>query len=197
MNAAPYNCGDEHGILIMHQGAVGDLIMSLPCLYTIRASYPKQHCAMVGYPATLGLVHGRFYADSIVSADSARIADLYREGGPLKNETAKYLERFQTAFVFGGRAHECVAARLRETIGPQVFRIEQFPRQARMHVIDFQLHQLAGFGYAVSEQPPQLFPSPDDISEARGLLRTHGLNPAVIPLVAVHPGSGSAKKNLP
>ncbi len=64
-------------ILVIHQGAIGDLVLSLPALQTIKNAFPERAIEMLGYPGILSLVTGNF-ADTIRSVDWAPASTLYR-----------------------------------------------------------------------------------------------------------------------
>ena len=66
-------------ILIIHQGALGDLMMSLPALYSLRLFHEGIPWTMAGNPETLSLLHHRFYAQEIVSIHQKEWAWLFQE----------------------------------------------------------------------------------------------------------------------
>ena len=66
-------------ILIIHQGALGDFILSLPAIGAFRHAYPGSTIEIWGYTAILRLVEGRFYADAIASINRPGMSNLYSE----------------------------------------------------------------------------------------------------------------------
>ena len=64
-------------ILIIHQGALGDFILSLPAISAFRHHYPDTTIEIWGYPEILRLVDRSVYADTIHSIDRERIASLF------------------------------------------------------------------------------------------------------------------------
>jgi len=182
-------------MLIVHQGAIGDLILSLPALHAIRAAYPHHQVEMLGYPRILRLLHRRFYADTIASIERAMFAPLYQDEPPADPSLRAYCSAFDPIFVFGGRAQDLSAAHLRGMTGGRVFCVRPFPETGHMHVSDFQISQLRGWGIRASEREPVLFPAAEDVSEASRLLADNGLPAQEGAVMAVHPGSGSSRKN--
>ena len=184
-------------ILVIHQGALGDLILSLPAFSAIRKAFPEHHAEVMGYPRILRLIHNRFYAHSIQSIDRASAASLYNESGDADSDIKEYVRQFETVFVFGGKPQEALVKNIQAVCAVKIYRIQPFPEKTKKHVADFQLDQLEGFGFEVCRGFPELFLCEEDISDARQLLRQAGIPLDAARLLAVHPGSGSKKKNWP
>jgi len=180
-------------ILIVHQGAIGDLVVSLPAFEAIRRAFPGQPVEVLGYPATLSLIHKRGYADCIASIDRAGFADLYLAGNEIDAGLSAYLSRFARAFVFGGSSQDVLVDNLQRFID-HVRRIACVPPNSTEHVIDFQLRQL---GLPGPSESPKLFLLADDGEQADRLLAQHHVSAADRPLLAIHPGSGGRLKNWP
>ncbi len=132
----------------MHQGAIGDLILSLPAFYSIRKKIPEARFEVMGYPQVLSLIHKRYYADAIVSVDRAGVASLYNDDGCLNEELQNYLRRFEKVFIFGSKSQAVVIKNIqRIKDGPEVYHVKTFPESLDVHVTDFQLNQLAMLGF--------------------------------------------------
>jgi hypothetical protein len=76
---------DHHvqSILVIQQGALGDFILALPALETLRKTFPEAKSIIIGYPRILELVEQRFYAERILSIDQRGMASFFVRGGPL------------------------------------------------------------------------------------------------------------------
>ena len=189
---------DKQRILIMHQGAIGDLILSLPSFYSLREKYHEAHFEAIGYPHILSLIYKRFYADAIASVDRAGIASLYNDDSCLNEELLRYLSQFEKVFIFGGRSQAAVIKNiLRIKDGPEVYSIKTFPDSTDMHVTDFQLKQLGMLGFDNQHNVPKVYLLTDDISQAQQFLHQQRVDLKNYPLVAVHTGSGSKAKKWP
>jgi ADP-heptose:LPS heptosyltransferase len=184
-------------ILIIHQGALGDLIVSLPSFYAIRAAFPEAVIEVMGYPRHLSLIDQRFYADAVCSAERANMASLYSEQGPVPPDLSAYFEKFEKIFYFGGNAGKTVLQNMAALHGPELFHIKTFPENKNMHVIDYQLDQLQASGCYTAGKTPRIFLLDEDLQEAKTFLAHHAGEGNSRPLIAIHPGSGSAKKNWP
>jgi len=184
-------------ILIIHQGALGDLIVSLPCFYAIRSAFPEAVIEVIGYPRHLSLLDQRFYADAVCSADRADMASLYSEQGQVPPDLSAYFEEFEKIFYFGGNAGKTVLQNMAAVHGPELFHIKTFSENKNMHVIDYQLDQLQASGCYTADKTPRIFLLDGDRKEAKTFLAHHEGKGSCRPLIALHPGSGSAKKNWP
>ncbi len=188
--------GIPQHILLIHQGAIGDLILSLPCFYAMRTTFPDARIEVMGYPGILSLVHQRFYADEISSIDKAAVASLYQERGELNTEIIQYLRRFARVVVFGSKAQAVVVNNIRRVLEQRdVWQIKPIPEMPETHVIDFQLRQLAQYGVNTANALPTLYFRTDDLNQADSFLRSHGFNEKKRSRIAIHPGSGSKQKN--
>jgi ADP-heptose:LPS heptosyltransferase len=179
-------------ILVCHQGAVGDLILALPAIKTLRHALQPAWLEMLGHPWTLALVHGYPYADAIMDINRADMAPLFHEEAPLAAGMQGYLKGFDAAFCFsrsGALVHNLRRAGIR-----QVFTLAPFPDK-RMHVIDHHLSSLRAFGIAVAPTSPTIYLHHEDRQEAEQFLRNQGWD--LTRIVALHPGAGSRKKAWP
>lgn len=188
---------DRRQILLVHQGAIGDLILSLPCFYGLRTKFPSAQIEVMGYPRTLSIIHKRFYADSIVSVDRAWVASLYTEGSALNDELIHYLQRFEKIVIFGGTAQAVVINNIKRVNEQQdVFIIKTIPElPSTQHIIDFQLQQLSIHGFDTTNKTPIIYLSPEDVNQAHSFFSQHGFDANRRPCIAIHPGSGSKHKN--
>src|SRR5574341_205727 len=79
--ATPSQGAGAQSVLAIHQGALGDFILALPALETLRRAFPQVKSVIMGYPRILELVERRFYADDILSVDQKGMASFFvREG---------------------------------------------------------------------------------------------------------------------
>jgi ADP-heptose:LPS heptosyltransferase len=183
-------------ILVIHQGAIGDLIVSLPVLRTLRHTFPEAGVEMWGYPDTLRLVEKRFYADSIVSIDRREMVQCYREAAVLDAQMKSRLMAFDLIVVFG-KVKNTFFHNIRNSGAQRVIHITTFPPpDGKTHVIDYQLSQLEELGVTAQDRTPAVFPGEGDCARATSLFKEKHLSRSFL-TIAVHIGSGSAKKSWP
>ena len=184
-------------ILIIHQGALGDFIVSLPAIAAVRRSHPGSSVEIWGYPDILRLVEGRFYADAIDSINQEGMSRLYSEQASAPEALVARIRRFDPVILFGGDLQGTFADNLRKHGIRDVYRISSFPKEDGItHVIDHQLSQLSEMGIPAAGGVPELFPSREDEQHARHFFDTHVIEPDDF-TVAMHIGSGSRKKVWP
>jgi ADP-heptose:LPS heptosyltransferase len=184
-------------ILILHQGAIGDFILSLPAIGTFRHYYPYATIEIWGYPDILRLVEKRFYADGIASVERKEIAQLYNEDGVLDSPLVEQLRDFDLIVVFGQEGQRTLVDNLKKIKVDAMLWIRTFPPDGEdIHMIDYQLFQLGQMGYSPTEKIPRLFLLDDDLFHAYQMLDQIQSRENT-PLIALHIGSGSKKKVWP
>jgi ADP-heptose:LPS heptosyltransferase len=181
-------------ILIVHQGALGDLILGLPAIKALRHALQPAWLEMMGHPWILDLVHSRPYADAILDINRGEMAPLFQEAVALPAVICRHLGAFDVAFCFSQSetlAHNLRRAGIRET-----FTLPSFPDE-RMHAIDHHLSSLKAIGIpsASASTSPMIYLGHEERQEAERFLRNQGWN--LKGIIALHPGAGSRKKAWP
>ena len=164
-------------ILILRGGALGDLIVTLPAIAALRAHWPDARIELVGNSSAAQLALSRGLIDAAHSQHEARWAALYGIS-PLRAELATWLGTFDLVINYWPDPEKELAQRF-PIRSDQIFltaMAQPISSPAASHYctplqqIDLEPEALV---YPLRQ------PTPD---------RT---------LVALHPGSGSAKKNWP
>ena len=178
----------------MHQGAIGDFILSLPAIGAFRHHYPHAAITLWGHREILRLVHERFYGDTIATIEQPGLALFYSEQGSASSSLAERFNSFDLIGVFGGERQVTLVDNIKKTGVREVHHIITFPPQtAKTHIIDFQASQVSRLGLTMAEKVPKLFLNEADATGAAHFLEQKGLNRNTL-TVALHPGSGSRKK---
>ena len=188
-----------HPILLIHQGALGDLMLSLPALYSLRRFYQQASWTMVGRPELLSLLHHRFYALEVKSIDQKDWAFFYQEKMPLPRRFQDYLNSFERVYIFSSRYPDLLAGGLRRAGQESVFWLPSFPDlQKRMPVRSVQKKIFQSWGIPWIDAHRYLFPSDEDRKAGQDYLKQNNLDSLKgRSLWAIHPGSGSSHKNWP
>jgi len=179
-------------VLIIHQGALGDFILSLPAIRLLRDSLQPTHLEIMGHPWILQLVEGHYYADRIADVNKAEMAPFFLCGTHLPEAMCRYFRRFDVVFVFGKGA--TFSQNLRRTGIKRVF---QLPSSSdnRKHLVDHHLSSIEALGISPIPSPPKVFLRQEDIRWAQEFFQMKGWNLAGI--IAMRPGAGSRKKVWP
>jgi ADP-heptose:LPS heptosyltransferase len=169
--------GDPRRILVLRGGALGDFIVTLPALAALRTRWPEARIEWIGNPAAAALALHRGLIDAVHSQHEQRWAGLYGVAA-LPVELAHWLATFDMILSYWPDPDHELAAR--------------FPLRA-------------GQTFLSAVALPTLAPA---AAHYCAPLRELGLSPDAFwyPLrraqpeadfVALHPGSGSPRKNWP
>ena len=179
-------------VLVIRGGAIGDFILTLPSLKALRDAYPFLHIEILGYKHIAALAENRFYAQAVRSIEYGPLASFFAENSELPAELARYFASFDLIIsylydpdrIFESNVRRCGVENL--FCGPTRI-VETSDHAAR------QLAQpIEQLGITVADLTEQIFLSVDDRRFAQEFLRS-----SLQPIVAIHPGSGSEKKNWP
>jgi len=178
-------------ILVIRGGAIGDFILTLPAIRLIRESFPNAHLEILGYKHIIALAEGRFYADATRSIEYAALSSFFVPHGELAQEMVDYFGSFQQVVSYLFDPDQFFENNLRRCgvkhflhVSPKLVDSEHAAQQLARP-----LQRLALY----LEQPAaQVHPSVEDRAfagefhkDARG------------EIIAIHPGSGSERKNWP
>lgn len=162
-------------ILVLRGGALGDFIVTLPALALLRQHWPHAHVTLVGNATAAAL--GAHLVDRIHSQHESRWAALYSTA-PLPPSFASELAKFDLILNFWPDPDGDLARHFRTLSAPVFLTAPALPTlaPAAAHYCE-PLRTLgltsATFHYTLSAPAPSAH------------------------LIAIHPGSGSAKKNWP
>src|SRR5437899_8092265 len=179
-------------LLVIRGGATGDFILTLPALKALRDTRPQAHMEILGYKHIAVLAEERFYAQAVHSIEYGPLARFFARNAELPTELADYFASFDLIVsylydpdrIFESNLRRCGVENL--FCGPAKI-VETSGHAAR------QLAQpIEQLGITVANLTEQIFLSVDDRRFAQEFLRS-----SLQPIVAIHPGSGSEKKNWP
>ncbi len=178
-------------ILVIRGGAIGDFILTLPALKALRDAYLRAEIEILGYKHIAVLADDRYYAQAVRSIEYGPLSSFFARNSELPGELADYFASFDLVVsylydpdrIFERNLRLCGVENL--LCGPA--KLDNSESAARQ--LARPLHQL---GIEVADFAAKIFPSPVDREFAADFL---GDIPR--PLVAIHPGSGSQRKNWP
>ena len=178
-------------ILVIRGGAIGDFILMLPALKALRDTYPGARIEILGYKHIAALAENRFYAQAVRSIESGPLSSFFAKDSKLPDELVSYFGSFDLILsylydpdrIFENNLRRCGA---REIV-PGPVKIENHSHATRQLA-----RPLEELGISVTDFAPKIFPAAEDRQFAREFLKS-----CASPLIALHPGSGSEKKNWP
>lgn len=175
---------------VHHDGALGDMLLSLPCLQKIKAESCAVHLA--GRGDVVRFFKDRGVVDAAASSDGALFASLY---SAVDLRLRSFLSGFNRAFVFSTEEHPASAAAI-GTVIPDTRTIRTIPPGgSQTHAAQYRLSQFEP-NVPVSASYTVLRVLPEEAKAAQSLLVEAGYSPGA-GLVAVHPGSGGRPKCWP
>ncbi len=178
-------------IFIHHDGALGDMLLSLPCIEIIRGSALHVHIA--GRRDVVHFLKEAGIADEVSSADSRLYSSLYTD--TLNEEMKSFLSGFDKSFVFTGNTESQLVKNIQGVIADTRTILTIPPEDSARHAAEFRLKQCGYNDDALQEKITIPIPAEDRIWAAE-LLREQGYTAGQC-LITVHPGSGGKKKCWP
>ncbi|MBI5633356.1 MAG: glycosyltransferase family 9 protein [Nitrospirae bacterium] len=179
-------------IFIHHDGALGDTLLSLPCISIIRES--ASHIHMAGRRDVVCFLKEAGIADEVSSADRGLYCSLYT--GSLDEALASFLSGFDMSFIFTVNAESQLVRNVRSVI-PGAQAILTIPPETNPeHAAQFRARQCGNGEGAAQRNITIRVPDKEKIWAA-DLLRRQGCLFPGCRLIMVHPGSGGRKKCWP
>jgi ADP-heptose:LPS heptosyltransferase len=177
-------------ILVIRGGAIGDFILTLPVFAALRAHFPAIELEVLGYAhiAQLALLGGM--ADAVRSIEARALASFFARHGTLAEEMRDYFSRFALIISFlydpDGIFQENVARCTRAQFIQGPHRPDD---AAAIHATEVFLKPLERLAIFDADPTPRLAVA---INGAAKISTT-----TTAPRLALHSGSGSARKNWP
>lgn len=165
--------------------------MTLPAIGALRQRWPEGHLEILGYPHTIELARGRYYADATRSIEAKPMAGFFIPNAVLDPGLMDYFGSFNLVVSYLFDPDSIFASNVRRCGARQV--VEASPRPADLPAAQHYCQPLEALAIYVDSPQPRIFPNEADREAASHFLRNTGREP----IVAVHPGSGSEKKNWP
>ncbi len=171
-------------ILVIRGGAIGDFILTLPVLAALRRQFPGAHLEVLGYPHIVQLARAGGLVDRVQAIEARGLASFFARQGELPESLRDYFSEFDIIIsylydpdeIFKTNVARCTAAQF--IVGPH--RPDEAQRVHAAEVFLTPLERLAIFD-----------------AEAVPRLQLGGVSPERKPQLALHPGSGSERKNWP
>jgi ADP-heptose:LPS heptosyltransferase len=170
-------------ILVVRGGALGDFILTLPVLAALRLRFPQHRLEVLGYPSIAALAVAAGLADDVSALESPRFTGLFVPNGSWSGEVSAWFSGFEWIIsylhdpgdIFRRNVARCSAA-------PFIAGPHRPDETLAVHAAGLLLRPLQALGIHGADPRPRL-PLP--------------ATPRAPPRLALHPGSGSERKNWP
>ena len=167
-------------ILIIRGGAIGDFIVTLPAIKLVRDTIANTHIEVLGYPAITELAVAAGIADATRSIEHRSHALLFVPGAKLDDELVEWLKSFNVIVSYLHDPDSIVRGNM-ERIGVRTY-------------LDAPHRVEEGQGHAASQLAKPLESLAMYLDDPAPRIQVANAE-ARSPRIAVHPGSGSIKKN--
>jgi heptosyltransferase-3 len=170
-------------ILVIRGGAIGDFILTISVLAALRRHFPNHRLEILGYPAIASLALEAGLADDLFALESPRFTGLFAPDGSWSSEVASWFSGFDWIISYLYDPQETFRSNVRRcSSSPFVAGPHRPDETAGIHAAELLLRPLQTIGIGEADPRPRL-----SVSSM----------PPVLPRIAVHPGSGSERKNWP
>ncbi len=170
-------------ILVIRGGAIGDFVLTLPVLAALRRQFPDSHLEVLGYPHIASIaLHGGL-ADAVRPVEARALASFFTDMGDLDDATGHYFAGFHIIVSYLYDPDGFFAENVKACSKAQFIQGPHRPDETKpVHATSVLLKPLERLAIFDADPVPRLS------------LKTAPLMASVL---AVHPGSGSEKKNWP
>lgn len=178
-------------ILVIRGGAIGDFILTLPAIKLLRENFPDAHIEILGYRHIVAVAEGRFYAEGARSIEYGPMSGFFVPHSVLDPGLAEYFASFQQVISYLFDPDGFFEGNLRragvKNFLPAYQKIDDSEHASLQ--LARPLQRLALF---LDDHAATIYPSAADREHAA----PHFPN-ITGPVIAIHPGSGSPRKNWP
>ena len=170
-------------ILVIRGGAIGDFILTLPAIAALRRQFPRAHLEVLGYPHIAELALAGGLVNRVQSIEAGALAGFFARGGKLAEHMADYFSEFDLVLsylydpdrIFQTNVGLCTGAQF--IVGPH-----RAQEARQVHASKAYLQPLERLAIFDADSVPHL------------LVEAAAISPNTL---ALHPGSGSERKNWP
>ena len=178
-------------ILVIRGGAIGDFILTLPAIKLLRENFPDAHIEILGYRHIVAVAEGRFYAEGARSIEYGPMAGFFVPNSVLDPALVEYFASFQQVISYLFDPDGFFEGNLRragvKNFLPAYQKIDDSEHASLQ--LARPLQRLALF---LEDHAATVYPSLADRQCVAPLF-----SDAEAPVIALHPGSGSPRKNWP
>ena len=178
-------------ILVIRGGAIGDFILTLPAIKLLRENFPDAHFEILGYRHIVAVAEGRFYAEGARSIEYGPMAGFFVPHSVLDPALAEYFASFQQVISYLFDPDGFFEGNLRRA-GVKNF-LSAYQKIDDSEHASLQLARpLQRMALFLEDHAATIYPSLADRQYVWPLFRDLDA-----PVIAIHPGSGSPRKNWP
>jgi heptosyltransferase-2 len=177
-------------ILVVRGGAIGDFILTLPVFAALREQFPKAHLEVLGYPHIASLAQAGGLVDGVRSIEARALASFFARNGALDPALQEFFARFSIILSYLYDPDEIFRSNVARSSKAQFIPGPHRPDDSGgVHATDVLLKPLERLAIFAPDSTPRL-------------TLEQKIDPSGTPCgsrfwLAIHPGSGSERKNWP
>jgi heptosyltransferase-2 len=175
-------------ILVIRGGAIGDFILTLPAITALRLQFPAAHLEVLGYPHIVQLAVAGGLVNRAQSIEARALAGFFARNGELAEELVDYFSEFDVILSYlydpDGIFQENIG---RCSFGQFIAGPHRPDEKSKLPASRVYLQPLERLAIFDADPVPRL-----SITAATQAARARGRQQ-----LALHPGSGSERKNWP
>jgi heptosyltransferase III len=176
-------------ILVVRGGAIGDFILTLPAISALRTTFPDTHLEVLGYPNVAELARAGGLIDGFRSIEAGPLSRFFARNAKLDPGWMEYFESFNLIISYLYDPDEVFRTNVGRASKAQFIQGRHRPdEEGNVHATAVFLKPLEQLAIFDPDPAPRIFLRDGDGS---GLALPPGK------WIAIHPGSGSERKNWP
>jgi len=180
-------------ILVIRGGAIGDFILTLPAIAALRQQFPRAHLELLGYPHIAQLAVTGGLADRVQPIEARGLAGFFSCDGMLEPDLMDYFSEFDLVVSYLYDPDEIFKTNVCRCLFGQFIAGPHRPNEAEpIHAAQVYLKPLERLAIFDADPVPRLTLNSHPLGAAKRSEDGSTLNQ-----LALHPGSGSEKKNWP
>jgi heptosyltransferase-2 len=184
-------------ILVIRGGAIGDFILTLPVIAALRRQFPQAHLEVLGYPHIVQLAVAGGLVDRVQPIEARGLAGFFARGGTLEPDLVDYFSEFDLVISYLYDPDEIFKTNIIRCLVKQFIVGPHRPDETeRLHATQVYLKPLERLAIFDADPVPRLVFGHQNNSGGADLPVSPDTRQRV-PTIALHPGSGSEKKNWP
>ncbi|MBI4379512.1 MAG: glycosyltransferase family 9 protein [Nitrospinae bacterium] len=177
-------------ILIIRGGALGDFLLTLPTLNVLRSSFPNAYIELMSHSSFLPLA--RRYINRGESIDKDGLWNFYIGDGELSTQLKNYFRNFDLIILFVSDEEGYFRENLTRSGVKNIIHHQPVPIDNNGHFSRYLMDSLLPLNLPANGYIPELSFMDEEIQFAEEFFKFNNLSKKVL---AIHPGSGSEKKN--
>lgn len=177
-------------ILVIRGGAIGDFILTLPAIAALRRQFPEARVEVLGYPHIVNLAVAGGLVDHAQSIEARSLAGFFARGGELAEDLVDYFSEFDLIVSYLYDPDDIFRVNVGRCTGAQFIEGPHRPdEKAKIPASAAFLKPLERLAIYDADPVPRL-----ELGLGPG---GFGAKPGAAATLALHPGSGSERKNWP